>query len=192
MATKFEHLAIEIAHYRNFAHLIPQLAGLCPSTVETLLSMGLFQVSTAFEHAVASVAGCAVVSCDGADLSDGSDAKIATASQTGRRYVARVSGIHNKAGALRVQVYERIQQRFYYFVIPHSAYCAIPVTSGVLIPFERDGTPRRRPGRPVAHNWWNYEVDTFQEMATGRPRLLHSQMTEACQRREKNSRKVLT
>ncbi len=192
MATKFEHLELEIAHYRNFAHYIPQLSGLCPVTVETLLSMGLLQISTAFEYAVAAVAGVTVVSCDGADLSDGSDAKISTASLHRHRYVAGVSGIHNKAGALRVQVYERIQQRFYYFVIPHSAYCAIPVTSGIRIPFERDGTPRRSPGRPVAHNWWNYEVDTFQELATGRPRLLHSQMTEACQRREKNLKKVLT
>lgn len=189
MAVKFDHLALEAAHFGNFAHLIPQLASLDSATVETLLDLGLLQVSTAFEYAVAAVAGCSVISCNGADLSDRSDAKLSTASLHRNSYVASVSGIHNKAGALRVQVLERLQSRFYYFVIPHSAYRAIPVSSGIRIPFELDGTPRRRPLRPVAHNWWNYEVDTFTQLATVRPRLLRSQITEACQRREKYSKK---
>jgi hypothetical protein len=66
---------------------------------------------------------------------------------------------------LRVQVYERKQNQFFYFAIPRRAYKNIPKTSNIEIPFELDGTPRRTPRRKVYVNWWRYEEDSWKDMA---------------------------
>jgi hypothetical protein len=58
-------------------------------------------------------------------------------------------------------VYEREQDKFYYFRIPHRAYSHISSSSNIEIPFELDGTPRKVPMRPVKVNWWLYEVDSL-------------------------------
>ena len=139
-------------------------------TVHKLLNMGILQVSTAFEHALAEAGDHEVVSLDRGDLyRDGaySDAKLSSVrtSGYGKRYSAPVTNIFNKTGILRVQVYERKQGKFYYFAIPRRAYIDIPKTSNIEIPFELDGTPRRKPTRKVYVNWWRYEVKTWNEMA---------------------------
>lgn len=170
MATKIEFLHLEIKHFLNFADKMPDAATWCKDTLESLLNQGFIQVSTVFEHAIAHVGGHKVISLDAADIDDGtpggSDAKLATVrtSSYGKRYGAPVTSVSGKTGTLRVQVYERKQDKFYYFLIPNEAYKHIPKTSNIEIPFELDGTPRRQPRGRYIQNWWDYEVDTFEEM----------------------------
>jgi hypothetical protein len=188
MATKMEHLKLEVAHFMHFVDRLPGMNTLCSHTVEHLLSLGMIQVSTAFEQAVAHTGDHELVSLDRADLKHNtnglySDAKLATVrtSGYGKSYGAPVTNIAGKTGVLRVQVYERKQDRFYYFAIPRRAYSEIPAKSNIEIPFELDGTPRRRPSRRVYQNWWNYEVNTFELMATKYTRPL-SELAAMAQR----------
>lgn len=170
MATKMEHLHLEIAHYEHFRNYLPGAEFWSQHTVRQLLALGGIQVSTLFEQALAAVGGHEVVSLDKGDLyfqGHYSDAKLSTVrtSNYGRAYSAPVTNIFNKTGTLRVQVYERKKNKFYYFAIPRRAYIEIPKSSNIEIPFELDGTPRRVPVRKVNVNWWNYEVKTWAEMA---------------------------
>jgi hypothetical protein len=167
MATKLENMDLEIAHFRNILPHLPGMKKCCKKTIETLLQLGVLQVSTAFEHAIASVGGHTVISTDEADISDGSDGKLSSVrtSGYGKSYTAPVTNIFNKTGPLKVQVYERKQNKFYYFVIPKHAYAHIAKTSNIEIPFELDGTPRLIPSRTVKQNWWDYKVNSFAEMS---------------------------
>ena len=170
MATKLENLDLEIAHFLHFVDRVPGMKACCRDTVKHLLELGVLQVSTAFEHALAQTGGHRVVSEDRGDLyrlGKYSDAKLSTVRtySYGRGYSAPVTSIYNKTGTLRVQVYERKQDRFYYFAIPRRAYIDVPKSSNIEIPFELDGTPRRTPKREARVNWWRYEVSSWQEMA---------------------------
>jgi hypothetical protein len=170
MATKLENLDLEMAHFNHFKSKIPNFDKVCDRTVETVARLGGLQVSTLFEQALAAVGGHTVVGLDKGDLYRAgaySDAKLSTVrtSGYGKQYSAAVTSIYNKTGTLRVQVYERKQNRFYYFAIPRRAYIKIPKTSNIEIPFEIDGTPRRIPSRTVKVNWWRYEVPTWEQMA---------------------------
>jgi hypothetical protein len=171
MATKIENLDLEIAHFNHFKALIPGFDTVCDKTVEALAKLGGLQVSTLFEQALAVVGGHKVVSLDKGDLyREGaySDAKLSSVrtSGYGKSYTAPVTNIFNKTGTLRVQVYERKQNKFFYFAIPRRAYIEVPKSSNIEIPFEIDGTPRRVPKRKVYVNWWRYEVASWNEMAT--------------------------
>ena len=168
MATKMEHLHLEIAHYEHFRNYLPGAEFWNQRTVRQLLALGGIQVSTLFEQALAAVGGHEVVSLDKGDLycqGHYSDAKLSSVRTTsyGKVYSAPVTNIFNKTGTLRVQVYERKKNKFYYFAIPRRAYSHIPKSSNIEIRFEPDGTPRRR--NKSAVNWWNYEVKTWAEMA---------------------------
>jgi hypothetical protein len=170
MATKIENLNLEIAHFNHFKSLVPGFDTVCNDTVEKLARLGGLQISTLFEQALAAVGGHELVSLDRGDLyRDGaySDAKLSTVrtSGYGKVYSAPVTNIFNKTGTLRVQVYERKQNKFYYLAIPRRAYIEVPKTSNIEIPFELDGTPRRVPKRKVFVNWWRYEVSSWSEMA---------------------------
>mgnify|MGYP000500536498 FL=1 len=164
MATILENLELEIAHFDHFKAHLPGYEQLCPLTLEKLLRLGVLQVSTAFEQVLARLGGHELVSMDCGDLyrkSDKapySDAKLSCVRTYGygKCYAAPVTNIFNKTGALRVQVYERKQGNFYYFVIPRKAYMHIPRTSNIEISFLLDGTPRRIPSRKVNVNFWKY------------------------------------
>ena len=136
-------------------------------TVQMLLDIGLLQVSTAFENALANCGGHTVVSEDQADISDGSEAKLSSVrtNSFGKNYSANVSNTKNKTGMLRVQVYERKLKRFYYFLIPNSAYCQVSRTSNIEIPFLLDGTPKRYYSPSRLPNWWKFEVSSFAELS---------------------------
>ena len=171
MAVKLENLDLELAHFNHFKFRIPGFHKVCDKTVETLAQLGGLQVSTLFEQALAITGGHKVVSLDKGDLYRNgaySDAKLSSArtSGHGKDYRAPVTSIFNKTGTLRVQVYERKQNRFFYFAIPRRAYIEVPKSSNIEIPFEIDGTPRRVPMRKVYVNWWRYEVESWEEMAT--------------------------
>lgn len=160
-----EHIKYDIKHFNNFQKHLPNQKALCQKTVAKLLKLGMIQVSTAFEHALAKVGKLQVVSESGHDISDGSDAKLVTvrfrASRTA--YDAHVSNTKNKTGKLRVHVYEKQQNKFYYFVIPYYAHSTVTYLE---IPFHLDGTPKRVTYNGKANKWWEYEVDNFYELAT--------------------------
>ena len=157
MATKLSSLDLEISHFNNFKNYLPNTDSWCWETIENLLNMGLIQVSTVAEHAVAHTGGNTVVSEDSHDISNGDDVKLVTACWHREKYDARVVGITGKTGNLRVQVYCRNLNTFYYFVFPHSTYKAV---KGIELPFNYDHTPRK------TNHWWNWEVDSFEEMST--------------------------
>ena len=165
MATKLKNLPLEFAHFNMLRQYDSLYNDLCNETVDKLLHIGLIQVSTAFENAIANVTGEKVISEDHADLSCGSDAKLSTVrtSSNGGQYSAPVTGIHNKTGDLLVQVYERKQDKFYFFRIPYTAYCHIPESSNIEIPFDLDGTPRRKNKCRVIDSWL-YECPSFIDM----------------------------
>lgn len=169
MATKLENLELEIAHFNSFKEYLPCYSELNLDTVQILLEMGLIEVSSAFEQAIANYNGTNVVSLDHADLSCGSDAKLATVrtSSYGKSYSAPVSGIYNKTGDLLVQVYERKQNKFYWFRLPNNTYCHIPKTSNIEIPFDSNGNPRRRNNKEF--NPWDHECMSFEEMCSNLP-----------------------
>lgn len=161
MTTQLQNLALDRAHFQQFCQYLPDYSAACQTTVQWAMALGGLQVSTFFEQALAHQGGFTVISTDAADLSDGSDGKLSTVrhSRYGTNYSAPVTGIFGKTGTLRVQVYERIQNKFYYFLIPRSAYQHIKKTSNIEIPFELSGTPRRR--NVCVINWWQFQVPDF-------------------------------
>jgi hypothetical protein len=158
MSTKLENLELEIAHFNNFKQYVPNFKDMDIKTVELLLKMGGLQISTLWEQALANIIGCTVVSKDANDLSNGGDGKLSSVRTYNyqRSYGAPVTNISGKTGILYIQVYERKQHKFYYFAIPDYAYSHISKSSNIDIPFELDGTPRRR--NNCNTNWWEYEV----------------------------------
>jgi hypothetical protein len=165
MATKMCNLPLEIAHFRSFVEWLPRYKEMDPATIEILLEFGMLEVSTCYEHAIANYSGTTVISLDHADISCGSDAKLASArknGRNGREYGANVSGIHNKTGDLLIQCYERSLDQMFWFRMPHKSYCYIPKSSNIDIPFYLDGSPRRVNDKRV--NPWKYECGSFQEM----------------------------
>jgi hypothetical protein len=169
MATKKENIDIETMHLKHCMLHVTGWDDCHEPTVDFLTRSGFIQVSTVYEHALASIGNHTVLSEDTHDLNDGSDAKLSTVrtSSYGTAYSAPVGNINNKIGALRVQVYERKQNKFYYFVIPHSAHSQVSKSSNIEIPFELDGSPRRTPKGPTKlPNWWEFEVLNFYELAT--------------------------
>lgn len=167
MATKLENLNLEIAHFNKFKEYLPKFEQLDLLTVQIMLEMGIVEVSSAFEQAIAEYSGTEVISEDHADLSCGSDAKLATVRTCnyGNTYSAPVSGIANKRGNLLVQVYERKQDKFYWFVLPYKSYKNIPKTSNIEIPFDLDGNPRRT--NKKENNPWLHESKSFEAMCKG-------------------------
>lgn len=166
MATKAISVNLDRSHFLNFQQYLNTTVNWDQATIDQLLNLGCIQVSSAFEQAIANVSGYTVISEDAADMSDGSDAKLSTVRlcSRGKVYAAKVDGIKNKTGLLRVQVYERKQNNFFYFVFPPNSYAHIPGSSNIEIPFNLDGSPKRVNKTKV--NWWDWQVPTFHAMAT--------------------------
>ena len=171
MATKMEHLELEVAHWHGFSRYIPGSAQWHNSTVADLLRLGIIQVSTGFEHALANICGCAVTSLDTEDLSNGDDGKLSSVrtSGYGTNYSAPVTNIAGKTGTLRVQVYERKQNQYYYFAIPRRAYQHIARSSNIEIPFESNGDPKLKNRCQV--DWWQFSYYTLEQMALSEPQF---------------------
>ena len=74
------------------------------------------------------------------------------------RYDIRLTwdALKNKKGALRIVVYERIQNQLFYFYIPRRVWRNC---KGIDIPFHFNGDPKDY------NHWWQWEVDSFTELA---------------------------
>lgn len=113
-----------------------------------------------FEKAIEKQLGLVRESTAGKDFSNGDDAKcvVVRTCNRGKSYSANVCSVHAKTGWLLVSVYERKQDKWHFFRIPHKAYKHIKKTSNIEIPFELDGTPK------LANHWWAYKVDSFKQL----------------------------
>lgn len=113
-----------------------------------------------FEKAIEKQLGLVRDSSAGKDFSNGEDAKCVAARTNGygKNYSAPITNIHSKKGYLLVSVYERKNDKWYFFRIPHRAYKHISKSSNIEIPFELDGTPRRY------NHWWKHEVTSFKDL----------------------------
>ncbi len=111
----------------------------------------------------------------GKDFSDRCDAKFCV-SQFRNNNVSRgiwthsvsVSGIGFKEGPLRVCVYNKVADCFHYFFIPYKAYKGYSKLDIVFESFSNyyNSAPKCS-GQPSKWlKWWQYEVGSFEEMAT--------------------------
>lgn len=125
--------------------------------------MALLSTGSLLEQAISTAKGLTRHPTQGRDFVDGSDAKSASVrwSSLCKVYGAQIRDIHNKKGLLRCVVYERLQDKFYFFLIPHRAYQNIPKTSNIEIPFELNGDPRRNSKYVRNVDWWQFEVTDF-------------------------------
>tara|TARA_A100001037_G_scaffold302615_1_gene334625 strand:- start:57 stop:635 length:579 start_codon:yes stop_codon:yes gene_type:complete len=112
------------------------------------------------------------------DFDDGTDAK-SVCSQFRNNNVkkgtwqhsAKVTG-HKKESHLRCMVYDDINDKFYYFVIPQEAVTNVSNLEIVFETFTNTyveptwGEPKRFRTRGSGFKkWWNWEVGSFEEMA---------------------------
>ena len=99
------------------------------------------------------------------DYDDYSDAKYVTVSRSGSKkhsisYNTNLDpkAVKNKKGALRIVVYEQMQNKLYYFYIPRRVWK--DYSCGPIIPFcPKTGDPKD------TNHWWQWEVDSFTELA---------------------------
>lgn len=106
-----------------------------------------------FELAIACVnKKISVVLGEGQDFDNGFDAKfsIVRTNSRGRRYSSSVRC--KTKDTLYNCVYERIHNKFYFFVLPANGMAEID------IPFTLDGHPKK------SNDWWNFAEDSFEEM----------------------------
>ena len=164
-------LHLDHAHFNNFKQYLPFSSDICEKTLNILLEHGMIDVPAAFEVALSTVNNIAIIDEYHADFEDGCDAKMVTTRNRGGnreiRYSAPIGKIKNKTGDLLVQVYEKTQHKFYYFVIPFSAYSNVinsTKNSKIEILFNSDGSPRRTATKLKYENWWDYEVDKFEDL----------------------------
>lgn len=124
--------------------------------VRALAKDGIVNAGLLLEKAISRVGKLKRDSTVGRDFVDLSDAKSVSVRFHDSRYSADVKNIKTKQGALRILCYERIQDKFYYFVVP-ARYN--PKTS-IEIPFDLRGNPDRRSGI-----WWRFQVSTFADLS---------------------------
>ena len=110
MATKPQAIENESAHFNNFRKFLPAFTDRCDKTIDHLLKLGIIQVSTAFEQAIATVADCTIVNENRYDLSDGSECKMATTQYHRGQVDAQIRGITGKDGTLCVHIYEQFSK----------------------------------------------------------------------------------
>ena len=94
------------------------------------------------------------------DYNDYSDAKFISVSPTSNGYSTKMKSdaVKNKKGALRMVIYEQIQNKLYYFYVPRRAWKDF--ICGPNIPFDKKtGDPKD------TNHWWAYEIDSFKKLA---------------------------
>lgn len=88
---------------------------------------------------------------------------------SGTSYSAPVSSFIDKTDGMRVQVFEPITGKTYYFVFPYASYKNLSDTTTMEIPFNKDGTPAKQRASISKNgipNWWEYQVLTAVTMVT--------------------------
>jgi hypothetical protein len=163
--THLNQLDLEVKYFMHVVPYLDDYRNLDPHTLDYFVKHGMLQVSTIVEQAIAHHGGFNVVSANTHDLNDGSDVKMASVRtcNKGKTYSASVK-FKKKTGSLRIISYERIHDKFYYFIIPHSEYSKASSKSTIEIPFDSDGCPKRQHLGGKFNNWWIYEVESFDRL----------------------------
>lgn len=163
MATHVNQIESDIAHIMNVKKYL--VGTMYENVTEKDIRAGGADRSTLVEIAVSFCGGFLHTPMNGYDHSDGSDTKSVTTRKRDSldTYSANVSDTKNKKGLLRVQVYEKFSEKFYYFAIPYWAHSV--AKNDLEIPFSDTGDPRRIPiGRRTTPNWWDFQCETFEDM----------------------------
>ena len=144
--------------------------------VKTLLDMGLLQRDRMMEMAVSTVSGIAMDSGAGKDLANGGDIKTAVLSARNNHkkkgiWTAsfNISNIQTKVGDLYVIVYNKFLSKFHYFKIPYDSYRHLTHVLEIIlerhtIAPDTKQTPIWTGNQNVTCKWWQYEVDSFEEL----------------------------
>ena len=127
---------------------------------------GILPQDRLLEVAISVKKNLARYNTEGQDFIDGSDAKTSSVRWSSNRktYSAPITNVHKKIGLLRCVIYERMLDKFYYFLIPHDAYKHITSTSNIDIPFDTTTYLPRRDVKYKIINWWNFEVKSFEDI----------------------------
>jgi hypothetical protein len=158
---------------------------------QLVIETELISAGTMLEQAISVKKGIVRINTEKMDFPDGSDAKTTSVriSNHGKSYGAPIHNIQNKIGLLRVVAYERIQHKFYYFLIPHAAYKDIPKSSNIEIPFNLDGSPKRTSKRIKNVNWWTFEVPNFEGILCDVPAEFEFEYDKKARIMEENAKK---
>lgn len=188
MATTDNNVQYDQVFFREFFHLL----GLNPTEAEyafaeKLVDVGLLQRDRMVEMAISKVSGLEMDSTVGQDFSDGSDAKAVVLSMrnnnkkkgtwTASFPIHKVSG---KNGDILAVAYNKVLNKFHYFRIPYHTYRHITYVLEIIVERYDNmiGIEPKWTGIPnVNCKWWDYEVDSFEEMCNVEPKrmlnLLH-------------------
>jgi hypothetical protein len=145
--------------------------------LKDFVSIGLIQRDRVVELAISKVSGYSIVSIEGQDFCDGSDAKsVVSQSRNNDKKKGRwmntfaIRRIRSKTGSLRIVAYNKLLDKFHYFFIPRSAYQHLKSVLEICI--ESYTSYNQEPtftGVPdVSQKWWSYECETFEEMCMKR------------------------
>ena len=139
-------------------------------TLALLQDLDLINIGELAEKAVAKKVGVKQTGrCNvGYDLENGWEIKHGQThlNSRGTQRKAFIAGMHNKTGTLRVVITERLTGKLYFFKVPHKAYKDY-ATSSLNWCFDVAGTPQRIPKAATSRPcYWDYEVETFDELAS--------------------------
>jgi len=141
--------------------------------LKDFVELGLVQRDRLVETAIAAVSGHKIVSIQGQDFADGSDAK-SVVSSARKSDIARgqwinsykIHRVYTKTGPLRIVAYNQQRDLFHYFFIPLDAYAHLRYSVDILI--ERHTSFNEPPmftgNINVYCKWWDYQCNSFEEM----------------------------
>lgn len=160
-----------LEHLEQYLDLTPEELRVARKFVQ----MGLIQRDRVVELAIAKVGGYDIVSVNGQDFCDGSDAK-SVVSSARNNYAKKgqwrnsfvVPGIRAKTGPLRIVAYNKVLNKFQYFFVPKEKYAHL--ASNVLdITIETHTSYSTAPTftgiNKKSAKWWDCEELTFEAMA---------------------------
>jgi len=176
MATSLNNLNEDLLFYEALKHYaFEKITKKINEHNKFLISHGVIQIETLLELAISRAGKLKRDATHGRDFSDKSDAKKVTSSWR-MNDIKRgswtnsytVSNIHTKQGALRIMGYNRIANRFDYYVIPKRAYKHLKGKRLDIILDAFNGcydepTPT---GEKANCHWNRYRKSSFLEMAT--------------------------
>lgn len=177
MATTDNNIQYDLVFFDEFFHKLDLgFSKTQHKAVKELLTLGLLQRDRLMEMAVSKVSGVAMDSGIGKDLANGGDIKTAVLSSRNNHKKKGIwtssFNIHNiatKVGDLYVIVYNKVLSKFHYFRIPYDSYRHLTTVLEIILErYTIDPASKSTPVWSGINNvkckWWQYEVESFDEM----------------------------
>lgn len=195
MATTCNAVAYDVKLVEHLAPYLGPMTKLELKALTKFTAQGIIQRDRVAEVAMANVGGFEINSIFGMDFSDGSDAKTVVSSARCNNPAKNqwmnsfeVRNIATKTGDLRVIAYNKILDKFQYFLIPHKAYKHLKTTLSIIIETKvSKGDPGFTGIGKTTRKFWEYECDTFEELCTGKVDLKAKAIKASAKRTEINS-----